>query len=70
MEVRNFIESVEKGNVIVEESFVNDLKRSAKLYQKKNSIRRLEEVYSLIGVKKEYIYYWEKHLFSTQQKKL
>ena len=49
MEVRNFIESVEKGNVIVEESFVNDLKRSAKLYQKKNSIRRLEEVYSLIG---------------------
>ncbi len=56
-------------NIIPEESFAAALRRLSKEYQKENHIRKLEDVYRKIGVRKEYIYYWENHPYSAQTKK-
>lgn len=56
-------------NIVPEESFAAALCRLSKEYQKENHIRKLEDVYRKIGVRKEYIYYWENHPYSTQTKK-
>lgn len=59
----------EKG-IELEESFVDAIKKLAKNYKQAAGIRNTEEVYSLIGLKKQYLSYWAKNPSSVQQKKL
>lgn len=56
-------------NLIPKESFAAALRRLAGQYQKENHIRRIEDVYQKIGLRKECLYYWEKHPYSAQTKK-
>lgn len=55
--------------MLLEESFTQSLKELAQIYKKQNQIRRLDDVYKLIGTRKEYLYYWENHPHSMQTKK-
>lgn len=61
---------IKENNIILEESFCTSLKKMAKKYKNEKNMKTLDEVYKLIGTRKEYIYYWENHLSSSQQKKL
>lgn len=58
-----------KHDIELEEGFVHVLRNLAKTYQKGNNIKRLEDVYNLIGVRKQNISYWESNPSSTQTKK-
>lgn len=60
---------LELHNLIPKESFPAALRRMSREYQKANNIRKLDEVYQKIGVRKEYIYYWENHPYGAQTKK-
>lgn len=59
---------MKQHNLIPEESFAAALRRLAEQYQKENHIRSMEDVYQKIGLRKEYLYYWEKHPYSAQTK--
>ncbi len=56
-------------NIMLNESFPSALRRLSKQFQAANGIRTLQEVYRIIGIKKEYLYYWEQHPYNTQTKK-
>lgn len=60
---------LEDNKVVLEESFCTALKNLAIEYKNKNSIKYLKDAYKILGIKKEYLYYWERHEGSTQQKK-
>lgn len=60
---------LEERGIKLEESFSMALKRLAKAFQKENGIKNIEEVYSLIGLKKQYLAYWVKNPHSVQTKK-
>ena len=60
---------VERG-IKLEESFSSALKNISKNFQKEHGIPNIEEVYSLIGLKKQYLAYWTKNSHSVQTKKL
>lgn len=66
----NAVKWLEERKIKLEESFPMALKRLAKTFQKENGIKNIEEVYSLIGLKKQYIAYWLKNPNSVQTKKL
>lgn len=59
----------ERG-ITLQESFATALKRLAKDFQKEHGIKNIEQVYSLIGLKKQYIAHWLKNPNSVQTKKL
>lgn len=59
----------DKG-IKLQESFADALKALAKKFQKENGIKNIEEVYALIGLKKQYLTYWANNPFSIQTKKL
>lgn len=59
---------MKQHNLIPKESFAAALRRLARHYQRENHIRSMEDVYQKIGLRKEYLYYWEKHPYSTQTK--
>lgn len=54
---------------IPKEGFVSALSRLSKHYKKKHKIKNLNEVYQMLGTRKEYIYYWKQHPYSTQTNK-
>ncbi|MDR1964742.1 MAG: hypothetical protein LBQ50_13290 [Planctomycetaceae bacterium] len=58
-----------KRGIELEEGFMQSLRDLAKTYQKENGIRKLDDVYKLIGVRKQYISYWKNNPSSTQTKK-
>lgn len=61
---------LEERDIKLEESFPMALKRLATIFQKENGIKNIEEVYFLIGLKKQYIAHWLKNPHSVQTKKL
>ena len=52
--------------VILEESFYTALNNLARVYQETNGIRLLEDVYLILGVKKQAVSWWKNHPYSTQ----
>ena len=58
-----------KHNLVLNEGFPAALRALSKNYQLTHGIHTLQEVYQHIGLKKEYLYYWEKHPNNTQTKK-
>ncbi|CDE62501.1 putative uncharacterized protein [Fusobacterium sp. CAG:439] len=61
---------LEERGITLQENFVTALKKLAKDFQKEHGIKNIEEVYSLIGLKKQYLVYWSKNPHSVQTKKL
>lgn len=61
---------LEERGIKLKESFPMALKRLAKSFQKENGIKNIEDVYSLLGLKKQYLAYWTKNSHSVQSKKL
>lgn len=61
---------LEERGIKLEESFSSALKNISKNFQKEHGISNIEEVYSLIGLKKQYLAYWTKNSHSVQTKKL
>lgn len=61
---------LEEREIKLDESFPMALKRMAKSYQKANGIKNIEDVYYLIGLKKQYVAYWTKNPNNIQSKKL
>lgn len=57
-----------KHGIELDESFTQALKILAIRYKNHNNLKSLDEVYKLIGARKEYIYYWKNHPYSTQTK--
>jgi len=60
---------LDERGIELEESFVQALRNLAAAYKKENNIKRLEDVYNLIGVRKQYLSHWESNPSSTQTKK-
>jgi hypothetical protein len=56
-------------NIILEESFVQTLVGLAMAYQERYRIRNIDDVYKLIGVRKQLIAYWRINPENTQTKK-
>ena len=61
---------LEERGIKLEENFPMALKRLAKTFKKEKGLKNIEEVYALMGLKKQYIAYWLKNLHSIQSKKL
>lgn len=61
---------LEERGIKLEESFSSALKNISKNFQKEHGIPNIEEVYSLIRLKKQYLAYWTKNSHSVQTKKL
>lgn len=59
---------LEKLDIKLQESFAESLKKLAQEFQKEHNIVNIEKVYALLGIKKQYITYWEQHPYSTQAK--
>lgn len=59
----------ERG-IVLQENFAVALKKMAKDFQKEHEIKNIENVYSLIGLKKQYLTHWLKNPNSVQTKKL
>ena len=53
----------------LQESFSVALKNLAENYKKEHCIKNIENVYSLIGLRKQYLSYWRKNSNSSQSKK-
>lgn len=60
---------LEERGITLQESFAAALKKLAKDFQKEHEIKNIEHVYSLIGLKKQYIAHWIKNQNSVQTKK-
>lgn len=60
---------LKKRNIELEENFADALRRMAQEYKVQHKLRTLDEVYSLIGVTKQNIYYWGKNPCGIQTKK-
>lgn len=58
-----------KRGIELEESFAQSLRNLAMVYQKTSGIKKLNDVYRLIGARKQYISHWENNPSSTQTKK-
>lgn len=52
----------------LQENFSVALKNLAEAFKNEHEIKNVETVYSLIGVRKQYLSYWMKHSNSSQQK--
>ncbi len=52
----------------LQESFSVALKKLAENLKKEHGSKNIETVYSLIGIKKQYLSYWREHPNSSQQK--
>lgn len=59
---------LEERGITLQENFVTALKKLAKDFQKEHGIKNIEEVYSLIGLKKQYLVYWSKIHIAYRQK--
>ncbi|WP_286033953.1 hypothetical protein [Fusobacterium necrogenes] len=70
MNNKKYLKWLKENKVVLEESFCTALKNLAIEYKNKNGIKYLKDAYEKFGIKKEYLYYWERHKISTQQKKL
>ncbi len=57
-----------KRGIVLEESFTACLRNLAAVYQKENNICCLDDVYKLIGIRKQLVLYWETNPHSTQTK--
>lgn len=68
MDNKKAISWLYKHEIELDESFTQTLKKLAIIYKKQNHLKRLDDVYKLIGTHKEYISYWENHPYSTQTK--
>jgi len=63
-------EWLKERGIELEESFVDTVKRLAQSHKQAHGIKNVEEVYSLIGLKKQYLAYWKQNPSSAQTKKL
>lgn len=70
MDIKKVEKWLQNNNLFLEKSFAITLKELIEEYKNKKQIKTLNKVYKLINLKKEYIYYWEKHHLSNQQKKI
>jgi hypothetical protein len=70
MDYKKTYEWLAQRGIELDESFAQSLGNLAKTYQKANSIRKLDDVYKLIGTRKQYISHWENNPSSTQTKNL
>lgn len=53
----------------LEKSFSYTIKMFAQDYKIKHGIRNIEEVYSMLEIKKQYLSYWEQKSYTIQSKK-
>lgn len=70
MENKKVEKWLEERGIKLEESFSDALKNLSKKFLKEHGIKNIEEVYSLMGLKKQYLAYWVKNPHSIQTKKL
>lgn len=56
--------------ITLQSSFSEELKRLCKIYQKTYNVSNIEKVYELLGIKKQYLYYWENKQISYRIKKI
>lgn len=61
---------LKERNIVLEEGFTVVLRKYAETYQKEQGIRRLEEVYHLLGTSRQNVAFWENNPCSTHTKKL
>ena len=57
-----------KHGLILEESFSDAFRILAKKHKKLKGYRTLDEVYELIGITKQNLYYWDRNPCNTQTK--
>jgi hypothetical protein len=69
MKTNMILDWLSKRNITLEESFVQSLVGMAMTYQHTNGIHNINDVYKLIGVRKQLITYWRSNPSSTQTKK-
>lgn len=55
--------------LILEESFSDAFRILAKKHKKLKGYRTLDEVYELIGITKQNLFYWDRNPCNTQTKK-
>lgn len=55
--------------ISLEQEFVSALKNMAQVYKKANNITNVEKVYDMLGIKKQYLSYWEQNPNSLSSKK-
>lgn len=68
MEYRKIQQWLDERGIVLEESFAYALRRLARAYKKTNGMKRLDDVYKLMGASKQDIFWWENHPCSTQTK--
>lgn len=61
---------LQNHGITLQSSFSAELKRLCKIYQKTHNVSNIEKVYELLGVKKQYLYYWENKQISHRIKKI
>lgn len=59
---------LKERNIVLEEDFTAVLRKYAETYKKEQGIRRLEEVYRLLGTSRQNAAFWERNPCSTHKK--
>ena len=62
------MEWLRKNSLYLEKSFIQTFKHMAQTYKLKHNISNVEKVYKLLGIRKQYLSYWEQHANSLRFK--
>ena len=60
---------IKNKGIILEEGFVERIRSMAQNYKQAHNIKNVEKVYSMLGVKKQYLSYWRQNPYSVRSKK-
>ena len=63
------MEWLRRNSLYLEKSFVQTFKHMAQKYKLEHNISNVEKVYKLLGIRKQYLSYWEQHTHSLRFKK-
>lgn len=63
------MEWLRRNSLYLEKSFVQTFKHMAQTYKLEHNISNVEKVYKLLGIRKQYLSYWEQHTHSLRFKK-
>lgn len=69
MDKKKTYEWLSERGIMLEESFAQALRKLAVVYQRKNNISRINDVYKLIGIRKQLVLHWAQNPSSVQTKK-
>lgn len=55
--------------IVLDTGFVEAIKALSQNYKKAHNIKNVEKVYDMLGIKKQYLSYWEQNPYSVRSKK-